>query len=210
MSVDAAVAPPNVTRAASVYEVPADQVVAAEAAPVPVPAPVTVDAVELVVPAIVRSATIKPPQNLPQVLTVCGTALQLFGNRVIGPTTILFLLNDVISAVDQVSNLTSEQKKVLALESVHWLIDTQKNLSDNEKNILDMMSETVFPQAIQLLASGQSVREQMGEHADTCFEFLSSKYLQCLGKCARKEEAVPVASVAAAVPAVQPVHNPPQ
>ena len=198
-SSDVAVNPPNVTRAVSVYEVAEAQAAAQEAAA----AAVTVDAVELVVPAMSRSATIKPPKNLPQVLTVCGSALQLFGNRTIGPTTILFLLNDVITAVDSLSQLTSEEKKKLALDAVHWLIDSQKNLSDNEKNTLDMMSETVFPQAIQLLASGQSFREQVKEHADSCFEFLSAKYLACLARCAKKEEAAPVAAApdaAAATP----------
>lgn len=111
----------------------------------------------LVVPApINRSNTIKPPQNLSLVLTVCGKALKTYGDQQISSAKILILLQHIVIAVNKLTKLSSDDQKQLALESIHWLIDHQKGLSDEEKNALDLMSEMVFPQAIELLSVAES------------------------------------------------------
>ena len=112
---------------------------------------------ELVVPApLTRSITIQPPKNLALVLSICGEALTTYGNLPISSAQILVLLQHIITSVNKKSGITEEDKKQLALDSIHWLIDNQKGLSDKEKNTLDVLSDTVFPQAVDLLSQPSS------------------------------------------------------
>jgi hypothetical protein len=113
----------------------------------------------LVVPAPLSRAQTKkaPPKNLSLILSVCGKALKTFGdNRPINAVTILILLQNIIMAVAKIKSLSSEEQKELALSSIQWIIDQQKQLSDEEKDTLDILAETIFPQAIELLSPTES------------------------------------------------------
>ena len=109
----------------------------------------------LVVPAPLSRAQTKKvqPKNLAVILSVCGKALKTFGDdRPINAVTILILLQHIIMAVNKVKALSTLEKKDLALSAIQWIIDQQKNLSDEEKDTLDLLAETIFPQAIELLS----------------------------------------------------------
>ncbi len=109
----------------------------------------------LVVPAPLSRAQTKKvqPKNLAVILSVCGKALKTFGDdRPINAVTILILLQHIIMAVNKVKSLSTLERKELALSAIQWIIDQQKNLSDEEKDTLDLLAETIFPQAIELLS----------------------------------------------------------
>lgn len=115
--------------------------------------PATPTSVELIVPSpLPRSLTIKPPKDLSLVLSVCGEALKMYGQQKVSAVTILVVLQHILTAINKLTKLSVEDKKELALESIQWLIDNQKDLSDDEKSTLDLLAVTVFPQAIDLLA----------------------------------------------------------
>ena len=120
---------------------------------VPEPINVTSPADVLIVPsaALNRAITVKQPKNLSIVLSVCGEALKNYGDQPISSVKILILLQHILVSVKKITTLNDEEQKQLALDSIHWLIDQQKGLTDEEKTILSMLSETVFPQAIELL-----------------------------------------------------------
>ncbi len=107
----------------------------------------------LIVPAppLSRSQTITTPKNLSLILTVCGKALKLYGENSINPGTILIVLSHIIICVKKIANLNEEEQKQLALDAIQWLINNQKGLTDEEKQTLDLLAETVFPQAVELL-----------------------------------------------------------
>jgi hypothetical protein len=108
----------------------------------------------LVVPSasLHRQKTLKHPKNLSLILSVCGQALKKYGDQEICSMKILILLQHILTAVIKLTKLNEEDQKQLALDSIHWLIDNQKGLSDEEKNTLALLSETVFPQALELLS----------------------------------------------------------
>lgn len=124
----------------------------------------------LVVPAapLNRSLTVKQPKNISLVLSICGEALKTYGDQQVSAVKILILLQHILKAVNKLTKLNEEEQKQLALDSIHWLIDNQKNLSDEEKNMLDLLSETVFPQAIEILSTTKS-------SCVSCFSCFSKK-----------------------------------
>ena len=109
---------------------------------------------ELVVPPppLSRSITVKPPKDLALVLSVCGEALKVYGQTNVSAVNILIVVKHIISAVNTVAkDHVLANKKVLVSDCVHWLIDNQKNLSDDEKNTLDLLADTVLPQSIEMM-----------------------------------------------------------
>ena len=112
----------------------------------------------LVVPsaALQRQKTVKQPKNLSLILAVCGEALKKYGDQEVSSMKILILLQHILTAVVKLTKLSEDDQKQLALDSIHWLIDNQKGLSDEEKNTLDLLSETVFPQALELLSAAKT------------------------------------------------------
>jgi hypothetical protein len=110
--------------------------------------------VELIVPSPVsRSPTLKPPKNLSLVLSVCGEALKMYGDQKLSPISILVVLQHIIIVIEKLVKISGEEKKELAIESIHWLISQQKELTDEERTTLDLLAIAVFPQAIDLLAA---------------------------------------------------------
>ncbi len=112
----------------------------------------------LVVPAPLSRAQTKKvqPKNLAVILSVCGKALKTFGDeRPINAVTILILLQHIITAVNKVKSLSTLERKELALSAIQWIIEQQKHLSDEEKDTLDLLAETIFPQAVELLSPAE-------------------------------------------------------
>jgi len=103
--------------------------------------------VELVVPS-----TQSVPTNLSMVLTICGKALKTFGSDTVSAVNVLIVLQHIIVAVSKLTGLSPDEKKQLALDSIHWLINNQTNLSIEEKQTLDLLAITIFPQAIDMLS----------------------------------------------------------
>ena len=112
---------------------------------------------ELVVPPpLLRIKTKKTPDNLGLVLSVCGDALHACGNPNVNAKTILLLLQKIIVSVKKLTKLTKDDEKKIVLDCIEWIIDNQKGLSEEEKQILDMLAETIFPQAYDLLSETSS------------------------------------------------------
>lgn len=112
---------------------------------------------ELVVPPpLTRTITITQPKNLGLILSICGEALKTYGNQDITSTNILLLLQHIVAAVNKITNLSVEEKKQIALDAIHWLIDNQKGISDEEKTTLDLLSTTIFPQAVEMLSESKA------------------------------------------------------
>ncbi len=138
----------------------------------------------LVVPAPLSRAQTKKvqPKNLAVILSVCGKALKTFGDdRPINAVTILILLQHIIMAVNKVKSLSTLERKDLALSAIQWIIEQQKNLSDEEKDTLDLLAETIFPQAIELLSPTECF-------LFSCFSCTKTKETVEVKEEAKKEE----------------------
>jgi hypothetical protein len=111
---------------------------------------------ELIVPPpLSRMQTKKNPENISQILTVCGNALKHFGNQPICAGNVLHLVNITMKSVFKIKKLDDDERKKLVLDSIQWMIENQKGLTDEEKAILDMMAETVFHQVVDLLSESK-------------------------------------------------------
>jgi hypothetical protein len=115
--------------------------------------------IELIVPPPLSRAESKKkqPEHLALVLSICGQALKTFGgDKPITSITILILLQHIVMAINKLTKLNVEEKKELAMVCIQWLIDNQKGLTDEEKDTLDLLAITAFPQVVDLLSEGSS------------------------------------------------------
>jgi len=103
--------------------------------------------VELIVPSAQQT-----PKNLALVLSICGEALKTFGTDTISSVNVLIVLQHIIVAISKLTKLSEDDKKQLALDAIHWLIEHQTTISNDDKQALDLLATAIFPQAIELLS----------------------------------------------------------
>ena len=136
-----------------------------QAPPMPVPAAQPAQqeiSNELVVPLppLSRSQTRKAePENMHTILSICGHALKNFGQAVISASTILLVLQKVIQAAQAISKLNGDDLKQICMDSVHWLIEHVTNVSDSEKDTLDILSEKAFSQTFDMIVAVEKIEE---------------------------------------------------
>ena len=117
---------------------------------------------ELVVPPppLSRSQTKKAePQNMHMILSICGHALKNFGESIISASTILLVLQKVIQAAQNISKLDGDDLKQICMDAVHWLIEHVTNLSDSEKDTLDVLSEKAFSQTFDMIVAVEKIEQ---------------------------------------------------
>jgi len=117
---------------------------------------------ELVVPLppLSRAQTKKVElQNMHMILSICGQALKNFGNAIISASTILLVLQKVIEAAQAISKLNGDDLKQICMDSIHWLIEHITNLSDAEKDTLDVLSDKAFSQTFDMIVAVEKVEQ---------------------------------------------------
>lgn len=107
------------------------------------------------------------PQKIPLVhyssptsliYTVCGQVSHNLGKKTITPnkSTIISVIHDVMGAIETV-NMTKElkgkQKKDLAVDCLHWFVDQQEELSQEEKSFIHESINLIAPDAIDVIAN---------------------------------------------------------
>lgn len=107
------------------------------------------------------------PQKIPLVhyssptsliYTVCGQVSHNLGKKTITPnkSTIISVIHDVMGAIETV-NMTKElkgkQKKDLAVDCLHWFVDQQEELSQEEKSFIHDSINLIAPDAIDVIAN---------------------------------------------------------
>jgi hypothetical protein len=107
------------------------------------------------------------PQKIPLVhyssptsliYTVCGQVSHNLGKKTLTPnkSTIISVIHDVMGAIETV-NMTKElkgkQKKDLAVDCLHWFVDQQEELSQEEKSFIHDSINLIAPDAIDVIAN---------------------------------------------------------
>ena len=87
------------------------------------------------------------------ILMVCGQALKQLGDQPFTKSNIISTLHTIMEVVETVQLAAGVNKKQLALDCVHWLINQQANLLDADKAFLINIVDFAAPAAIDVMVS---------------------------------------------------------
>jgi hypothetical protein len=84
------------------------------------------------------------------ILSVCGKAVSALNGQPISKENVIVALRVVMEAIDTIVISEKKDKKILALDCLHWLIG-QQNLADAERFFLTQFIDMVAPPAIDVI-----------------------------------------------------------
>ena len=119
---------------------------------------------------------------LSTILTICGRALQ--GNMSISPNNIVSVIHSVMEAIESLKTLamlkgiSGKQKKQLALDCLHWLINNHTDVPDEEKALLNKMVDSMAPAAIDVIISVSNGISDLVETKVGCLEINTNHKLK--------------------------------
>ena len=94
--------------------------------------------------------------DISTVFSVCSKACSLLNNQKIDKTNIIPFMHAVMESVETFSNInamTGSQKKDLAMQCIHWLVQNRSSLNDLEKQELEILIDQICPPAIDVIIS---------------------------------------------------------
>ena len=119
------------------------------------------ESVEVPMVPVIRSMSIKTDtvvgdeykSSTAAILLVCGQALKQLGDQPFSKSNIITTVHTIMEVVEVVQLNGKVDKKQLALDCVHWLINQQANLSDADKSYLLTIVDLALPSTIDMLVS---------------------------------------------------------
>jgi len=119
------------------------------------------DSVEVPMVPVIRSMSIKTDtvvgdeykSSTAAILMVCGQALKQLGDQPFSKSNIITTAHTIMEVVEVVQLNGKVDKKQLALDCVHWLINQQANLSEVDKAYLLTIVDLALPSTIDMLVS---------------------------------------------------------
>ncbi len=105
--------------------------------------------------------------NLSKIINSIGS-LKLNSNNIIQS---LHSIMEVVETVDK--SLKGSDKKSLALEALHWIVDHQEDLSQEDKITLKAVINQIAPQAIDIIIKVSNGLSQLVSESTSrcCFKF---------------------------------------
>jgi hypothetical protein len=85
-------------------------------------------------------------------LTVCGKAVSMINGQPVTKANAIDVLRSVMEAIDTLVLLEKVDKKVLALDCLHWLIN-QQNMNDSDRVFMLQFVDMVAPPAIEVIVA---------------------------------------------------------
>jgi hypothetical protein len=85
-------------------------------------------------------------------LSICGKAMTLLEGKAISRDNIIVVLRTIMEAIDTMSILEKIDKKLLALDCLHWLV-SQQNMTDSDRTFLSQFIDLTAPAAIEVIVA---------------------------------------------------------
>jgi hypothetical protein len=83
-------------------------------------------------------------------LTVCGKAMALLDGQALTKDNVIIVLRTVMEAIDTIILVDRVDKKILALDCLHWLVN-QQNMKDSDRLFMIEFVDLVAPPAIEVI-----------------------------------------------------------
>jgi hypothetical protein len=85
-------------------------------------------------------------------LSICGKAMTLLEGKMISRDNIIVVLRTIMEAIDTMSIVEKIDKKLIALDCLHWLVG-QQNMKDDERNFMSQFIDLTAPAAIEVIVA---------------------------------------------------------
>ena len=92
---------------------------------------------------------------LSTILTICGRSL--LKNTPVSQNNIILIAHNVMESIESLKtlhimqNIKGEQKKQLAIDCLHWMVNNHDELSGEQKVLINILIDTVVPNTIDTL-----------------------------------------------------------
>ena len=119
---------------------------------------------------------------LSTILTICGKALQCGVS--ISSSNIVSVIHSVMESIESLKTLTALQgitglqKKQLALDCLHWLVNNHTDVPDIEKSALNALIDSVAPAAIDVIINVSNGLSDLVETKVGCLEINTNSKLK--------------------------------
>jgi hypothetical protein len=85
-------------------------------------------------------------------LSICGKAMTLLEGKMISRDNIIVVLRTIMEAIDTMSIVEKIDKKLIALDCLHWLVG-QQNMKDDERHFMSQFIDLTAPAAIEVIVA---------------------------------------------------------
>lgn len=92
---------------------------------------------------------------LSTILTICGRSL--LKDTPVSQNNIILIAHNVMESIESLKtlhimqNIKGEQKKQLAIDCLHWMVNNHDELSSDQKMLINILIDTVVPNTIDTL-----------------------------------------------------------
>lgn len=92
---------------------------------------------------------------LSTILTICGRSL--LKDTPVSQNNIILIAHNVMESIESLKtlhimqNIKGEQKKQLAIDCLHWMVNNHDELSSDQKMLINVLIDTVVPNTIDTL-----------------------------------------------------------
>jgi len=92
---------------------------------------------------------------LSTILTICGRSL--LKDTPVSQNNIILIAHNVMESIESLKtlhimqNIKGEQKKQLAIDCLHWMVNNNDELSSDKKMLINILIDTVVPNTIDTL-----------------------------------------------------------
>lgn len=109
---------------------------------------------------------------LSTILTICGRSL--LKETQMTSANILLVAHDVMESIESLKtlqimeNITSDQKKQLAVDCLHWLVNNHDDLSPDDKEAVNLLIDTVVPNTIDIMIAVSNGESELVTAVSKC------------------------------------------
>ena len=109
---------------------------------------------------------------LSTILTICGRTL--LKDTPMSSANIILIAHNVMESIESLKtlqvmkNMTSDQKKQLAIDCLHWMVNNNDELSLDEKEAVNLLIDTVVPNTIDTMIAISNGISELGGKCKSC------------------------------------------
>ena len=93
-------------------------------------------------------------------LSICGKAMSLLEGKLISRDNIIPVLRTIMEAIDTMVIVEKIDKKLIALDCLHWLV-SQQNMKDDERQFMSQFIDLTAPAAIEVIIAASKGLTQL-------------------------------------------------
>jgi hypothetical protein len=102
------------------------------------------------------------------ILSVCGRAVGVLQGLAITKDNIIPLVRAIMEAVETVQLVEKVDKKALALDSIHWIVNQQSSMADSDRSFLNNFIELTAPSMIDMIVAASKGLTEINKKVGSC------------------------------------------